>query len=316
MEEKRLPLSAVIGVVEDRLVGRPSFAHVRLAPGEAAIDTLSGTTIQAVDMQKRGHLLFARRREHVLSPSTTVAKFDKNADGWNPTPGSRGWAHYRWMRRFMGTFAPVQAGARILDFGSGAGWCGIEAALSAADTSLALFDPSPELAEGAGANALRSGVKNVAVRTGFGEAPPFPAEGEERFDHLICSGVVSFSPDFPRWFDGLASTIKSGGTLVIGDLNRESKGMRSRRVRKPLLPAREMNALTRDEARAQLEQRGFKLVKSAGYQLTSPWPEMMHVSDTRLGGALSPMLLGINRLRAGGGDAARFDSWALHMTAP
>jgi hypothetical protein len=35
-----------------------------------------------------------------------------------------------------------------------------------------------------------------------------------------------------------------------------------------------------------------------------------------LGGALSPMLLGINRLRAGGGDAARFDSWALHMTAP
>ena len=291
-------------------------AQVRLAPGEATIETLSGKETKPIAMQKRGRLLYAQRREHVLSPQTTVAKFDKNAGGWNPTPGSRGWAHYRWMRRHVGTFAPVRAGARLLDFGCGAGWCGIEAALTSPASSLSLFDPSPELAEGAGVNARAAGLKDVSVRTGFGEAPPFPAAGEARFDHVICSGVVSFSPDMSRWFDGLASTLVSGGTLVIGDLNRESKGMRSRRARKLLLPAREMNALTRDEARAELEQRGFKLVKAAGYQLTSPWPEAMHVSDSKLGGVLSPLILGLNRMRAGDGDSAKFDSWVLQLTAP
>ncbi len=290
-------------------------AHVRLEPGRASIETLSGREQKEVAIQKHGHLLVARRREFVLSPANTVLKFDKNAGGWNPKPGSRGWAHYRWMRRYVGTFAPVRAGARILDFGCGAGWCGIEAALSSPASSLAMFDPSPELAEGAGANAKSAGLAQVSVRTGFGEAPPFPAPDEARFDHVISSGVVSFSPDFRRWFDGLSDTIAPGGTLVIGDLHRESKGMLARRARKPLLAAREMNALTREEAQGELEARGYKLVKSAGYQLTSPWPEAMHVSDTRLGGVLSPLILALNKFSAGDGNPERFDSWVMQFSA-
>ncbi|HTF90043.1 MAG TPA: class I SAM-dependent methyltransferase [Planctomycetota bacterium] len=291
-------------------------AHVRLTPGKAVIETLGGSETKPVAIQKNGHLLVARRREQVLSPAITVSKFDKNSGGWNPTAGSRGWGHYRWGRHFVGRFAPVRAGARVLDFGCGAGWCGIEAALTSPGSSLALFDPSPDLAEGAGANARAAGIQNVSVRTGFGESPPFPAAGEPRFDHVISSGVVSFSPDFPRWFDGLASTLAPGGTLVIGDLNRESKGMRSRRARKLLLVAREMNALTRDEARTQLESRGFKFVKAAGYQLTSPWPEAMHVSDHKLGGLLSPLILALNKLSAGDGNPERFDSWVMQLSAP
>jgi SAM-dependent methyltransferase len=280
------------------------------------IETLHGREEKSVATQKKGHLLVARRREHVLSPSNTVIKFDKHASGWNPTAGSRGWGHYRWLRRYVGTFAEVKPGARVLDFGCGAGWCGIEAALTSPGSSLALFDPSPELAEGAGVNARAAGLEQVDVRTGFGEAPPFPAPGEARFDHVISSGVVSFSPDFPRWFDGLASTLAPGGTLVIGDQNRTSRGMNSRRARKLLLVAREMNALTRDEARAELERRGFRFVKAAGYQLTSPWPEAIHVSDKRLGGALSPVLLALNKLAAGAGNPERFDSWVMQFSAP
>jgi 2-polyprenyl-3-methyl-5-hydroxy-6-metoxy-1,4-benzoquinol methylase len=290
-------------------------AHVRLEPGRASIETLGAREEKQFAIQKRGHLLVARRREHVLSPANTVLKFDKNAAGWNPSAGSRGWAHYRWMRRFVGTFAPVHAGARILDFGCGAGWCGIEAALSSAGASLAMFDPSPELAEGAGANAKAAGLSQVIVRTGFGESSPFPAQGEARFDHVISSGVVSFAPDYRRWFDGLADTLAPGATLVIGDLHRESKGMLKRRARKPLLAAREMNALTRDEARGELEARGLRFVKAAGYQLTSPWPEAMHVSDTKLGGALSPLILALNKFRAGDGDPDRFDSWVMQFSA-
>ncbi len=291
-------------------------AHGRLEPGKATVDTLGARTELALPLQKRGHLLVARRREHVLSAANTVLKFDKNAGGWNPTPGSRGWAHYRWMRRYVGTFAPVKAGARVLDFGCGAGWCGIEAALSAADTSLSMFDPSPELCQGAEANARSAGLKQVSVRPGFGEEPPFPAKDEARFGHVISSGVVSFAPDFKRWFDGLADTIAPGGTLVIGDVHRESKGMRSRRQRKPLIAAREMNGMTREEARAELEARGFRFVKAAGYQLTSPWPEAMHVSDTKLGGALTPLILAWNKISAGGGDPGRFDSWVMQFSAP
>jgi hypothetical protein len=164
-------------------------------------------------------------------------------------------------------------------------------------------------------NARRSGIARFTARTGFGEDPPFPAAGESPFDLVISSGVISFAPDASKWIDGLVRTVAKGGTLVIGDIHRESKGMRKRRARKPLLPAREMNAKTRAEVRAELERRGFAFEAEAGYQLTSPVPELMHWSETKLGGALNPLLLKLNRLRAGRANdhPDRFDSWVLRF---
>ena len=57
----------------------------------------------------------------MLSPSVTVAKFDANAAGWSGDPGKPGYAHHRWMRRYVGLFARPKDGARILDFGCGTG---------------------------------------------------------------------------------------------------------------------------------------------------------------------------------------------------
>lgn len=290
--------------------------HARLEGGAGSFETLHGHERATIALAKKGHLLVARRREFVLSPASTVAKFDKNAGGWNQGPGSRGYAHYRWMRRYVGGFATPAPAARILDFGCGAGWCGIEAAKLSPGSSLSMFDPSNELCQAAQTNAREAGLREVQVRCGFGEAPPFPAAGEAKFDHVISSGVLSFSPDWDRFYDGLRSTLAPGAKLVIGDVNRESKGMRARRARKILLAAREMNASTRDEARAALERRGLRFVRGAGYQLTSPWPEAMHVSDTKMGGVLSPLLLAWNRARAGEGDPSRFDSWVLEFSAP
>jgi SAM-dependent methyltransferase len=291
-------------------------ALYRVHAGRIERETLSGRSILTGTCEREGVLLVARRRAHVLSPATTVEKFDANAASWNGQPGRPGYAHHRWMRRYVGFFARPAPGDRILDFGSGAGWVGIEAARSAPNTSLRSFDPSPEMVRLTGENARANGVLDFEGRTGFGENPPYPAPGEPPFDVVYCSGVVSFSPDHERWLEGLVRAVKPGGLLVIGDIQRESHGMRRRRAERTLLPAREMNARTGQELRAALEKRGFVLEADAGYQLTWPVPQLAHWSDTRLGGALSPGLLLANRVLAGRLDPERYDSWLLRMRAP
>jgi SAM-dependent methyltransferase len=273
-----------------------------------------------------GTVLVARRRRAVFAPEATVAKFDRNARGWNGEPGRPGYGHFRWMRRFVADFARTSRPRRILDFGCGAGWVGIEAALhcerDGGDPELCAFDPSPEMVRIAEENAHAQRLARFSGRTGFGEAPPFPAEGEARFDLVLSSGVISFASDADAWLDGLASTVSPGGTLVIGDIHRDSLGMRRRREHKPLLPLREMNALVREDVRARLERRGHVFESWCGYQLTDPMPQLLHFSQTRLRGALDGLLLARNvrasrRDEAGGSkEPDRFDSWVMRLRAP
>jgi SAM-dependent methyltransferase len=273
-----------------------------------------------------GTVLVARRRAAVFAPEATVAKFDRNARGWNGEPGKPGYRHFRWMRRFVADFAGAAPAQRILDFGCGAGWVGIESALagkhSGGDPQLCAFDPSPEMVKLAEENARAENVARFTGRTGFGEAPPFPAAGEERFDRVLSSGVISFAADADVWLDGLASTVAPGGTLVIGDIHRDSLGMRRRRERKPLLPVREMNAMVREDVRARLERRGFAFEAWCGYQLSDPMPQLLHFSQTRLSGMLDGVLLARNvrvsrsDMESGAKEPDRFDSWVMRMRAP
>jgi SAM-dependent methyltransferase len=289
----------------------------RIAAGSCERETLQGRTAVAGAFPKNGVMLAAQRREHVLSPAATVQKFDANSGGWNGEPGKPGYAHFRWMRKYVASFAQARGARRVLDFGCGAGWVGIEAARAAGGAQLCAFDPSPQMVRLAEDNARASGVKDFVGRTGFGEAPPFPAPGEERFDCVLSSGVVSFSPDRKRWFDGLVSTVAPGGVLVVGDLNPASKGMQRRRAARPLLPARELNGMLASEAAAELTARGFTLEASAGYQRSWPAPQLAHYSDTKLGGALSPLVLAWNRMAAGPtSKPQKFDSWVLRARAP
>ncbi|HIG10372.1 MAG TPA: class I SAM-dependent methyltransferase [Planctomycetes bacterium] len=264
-----------------------------------------------------GSLFVARHRVHAMGPDVTREKFDANASGWNGDPGGPGYPHFRWMRRFVACFAPIAPGARLLDFGCGAGWCGIEAAKRYSAASLRFFDPSPEMVRIATSNAAAAGIEDALGRTGFGEAPPLPAADEEPFDAVISSGVVSFAPDPEAWLAGLAPCVARGGQLVIGDIMRESQGFGRRRREKPLLPARELNAASPADLRQGLEGLGFEHQKTAGYQLTRPFPEAMHLSETHLKGLLTYPLLWCNQIGAATGAVlgvpplTRFDSWVM-----
>jgi SAM-dependent methyltransferase len=263
-----------------------------------------------------------RLTSHVLSPEATREKFDANAGGWNGEPGGPGYPHFRWMRRLVARFAPTDRARRILDFGCGAGWVGIDAAGRRKQVTVAAFDPSPEMVRIAESNARAEGLTEFTGRVGFGERPPFPAEGEQPFDHVISSGVVSFSPDFEAWMRGLVSTCAPGGTLIVGDVNPSSRGIRARRAKRPLMVVRELNGRRADEVRAWLETRGFRHRKTAAYQFTWPMPQLMYLNETRLGGLLSYPLVWLNAALTSLDGALsnrlidQFDSWVMWFDVP
>lgn len=296
-------------------------AVYELAQSGIRVRSLQGERRLAGASGHRATLLAARPRSSVFHAGAVAAKFDQNAGGWNATPGTSGYEHFRWMRRFVGTFADPagvdrQGAHRILDFGCGAGWVGIEAALRAPNATLCAFDPSPAMVRNATENARSSGIARFDARVGFGEEPPYPAAGEERFDLVLSSGVISFSGDRERFVRGLLAALAPGGTLVIGDINPHSRGMARRRREKVLLPLRELNAPPRELVQRELEAQGLRLEAWSGYQLTSPIPELMHFSARRLGGALDRALLWWNERRVGERSPERFDSWVMRFARP
>jgi SAM-dependent methyltransferase len=301
-----------------------AVAVYRVGPDGSSRTSLSGRAELAPVTGQALTVLAMRRTAHLLAPEATREKFDQNAAGWNGEPGGPGYPHFRWMRRFVGRFAPVPAAARILDFGCGAGWCGIEAALAAPapPTALHFFDPSPEMVRIAAQNARAAGITAAEGRVGFGEAPPFPAKDEAPYQLVISSGVVSFARDFDAWMGGLLEAVAPGGTLVIGDLDPRSRGMLARRRTRPLVPLRELNGKVPAEVRTWLERAGLRYLDGAGYQLSWPLPQMRHLNETRLGGWLSRPLVGIEAAAAGldrrlGARAVgRFDSWVMRFERP
>jgi len=259
-------------------------------------------------------LLYVRSRDLALGRDSTRAKFDLNAKGWNGQPGTRTYAHFRWMRRLLADVAKPTRGLRSLDAGCGAGWVGIEAALKGAMASA--FDPSPAMVEQAKRNAAECGV-DLDARVGFVEDVPF----ERPFELVLNSGVISFALDADEYLGTLDKLVMPGGLLVIGDLNPMSAGF-ARRRRRPILPARELNGLRRSEVEQQLLQRGYVIEGRWYYQLTFPLPELMALSEQRFSGFGAGLALAFNKLATAGdhllGSRCEgcFDSWILRARKP
>jgi 2-polyprenyl-3-methyl-5-hydroxy-6-metoxy-1,4-benzoquinol methylase len=253
-----------------------------LSGARSSLDEAAGDEIDA------SFVMAAIHTGHALHPDAVKKKFDLNAPGWNSDPRSPTYGHFRWMRRIVADCARPGRDERILDAGCGAGWVGIEAALS--DAVVSAFDPSPEMIRIAKDNAEQEGVQ-VDFEVGFTEKPPF----EKTFEKVISAGVISFSSDQKKFLDGLDSALEPGGILVIADVNPRSMGMRYRRRRHPLLPLRELNALPRPEVETRLKARGYSIEKKWSYQLTLPVPHLMHLAETRFKGFGTGFLLWLNK---------------------
>jgi SAM-dependent methyltransferase len=207
------------------------------------------------------------------------------------------------------------SGKRVLDAGCGTGWVGIEAALLGA--SLSVCDGSPAMLEIARSNAGLAGVP-LEARVGFVEQVPF----ERPFDVVLNSGVISFAPDPETYLSALDRLVAPGGLLVIGDMNPLSRGFRSRRRTRPLLPTRELNGLARAHVAERLVARGYRLEARRYYQLTYPVPQLMALSERSAGGLGCGALLLLNRASSaldaalGSPCAGSFDSWILRARKP
>jgi 2-polyprenyl-3-methyl-5-hydroxy-6-metoxy-1,4-benzoquinol methylase len=258
-----------------------------------------------------GSAAAAVSRSAALAPESIVVKFDKNAAGWSGDPKSPLYAHHRWMRRIVAELGEPKRGERVLDAGCGAGWVGIEAAKLGA--AVHAFDPSPEMVKHVFENAKAENVV-IDAQPGFVEKAPWT----EPFPLVLNSGVLSFVPDADVYLTALDALVARGGRLVIGDLNPLSRGMQRRRAEVPVLPIRELNALTRDDVQARLEKRGYRITARRYYQLTSPVPEWMHFCAKKLGGLGCGWFLNRNARAAAhdSDDAAGFDSWLVRAEKP
>ncbi len=269
-----------------------------------------GRQAAGLSLTEAATVLYVRPRVEAMGQTSTRQKFDLNAVGWNGTPGSPTYRHYRWMRRLLAEIAQPCAGLTALDAGSGTGWVGLEAARMGAKVSA--FDPSPAMVELAKENAKEIKVP-LDARVGFVEDVPF----DQRFELVLNSGVISFAPDADVYLDRLDAVVAPGGLLVIGDLNPKSRGFARRRARDPMLPARELNGLRRREVEERLVARGYTIEKRWYYQLTFPVPELMALAEKRDSHFACGAMLALNRAASavdqlfGSVAETWFDSWIL-----
>ena len=110
----------------------------------------------------------------------------------------------------------LQAGERVVDVGSGAGFdCFVAARLVGADGAVVGVDMTAEMLAKSRANAKRLGLANVEFREGLAEKMPVE---DGWADAVISNGVINLCPDKRAVFSEIYRVLRPGGWLQFADI--------------------------------------------------------------------------------------------------
>ena len=125
------------------------------------------------------------------------------------------------LASFAGTGNPfslgeLQAGERVVDIGSGAGFDSLIAARMVGPSGRVVgVDMTPAMLAKARQAQVETNLSNLDFREGFGEALPVP---EGWADVVISNGVLNLMPDKTTALQEMARVLKPDGRLQLADI--------------------------------------------------------------------------------------------------
>jgi ubiquinone/menaquinone biosynthesis C-methylase UbiE len=112
--------------------------------------------------------------------------------------------------------APIRAGERVLDLGSGAGSDAFCAALAAGEQGeVTGLDMTDAMLEKSRASLPNFRLASVRFERGFVESPPFE---DGSFDVVVSNGVINLTVDKPSVFAAIHRLLSPGGRLMFSDI--------------------------------------------------------------------------------------------------
>jgi SAM-dependent methyltransferase len=111
---------------------------------------------------------------------------------------------------------PLEAGERIVDVGSGAGFDSFIAAGQVGPSGQVIgVDMTPEMLAKSGGTSLALGLGHVEFREGLAERIPVE---DEWADVVISNGVINLCADKRAVFDEIRRVLRPGGWLQFADI--------------------------------------------------------------------------------------------------
>ncbi len=112
--------------------------------------------------------------------------------------------------------APIEAGERVVDLGSGAGFDSFIAASMVGESGEVIgIDMTEEMLDKSRSTAVTMGLTNVEFRQGLAETIPVT---DGWADVVISNGVFNLCADKRTVFDEVARVLRPGGRLQLADI--------------------------------------------------------------------------------------------------
>ncbi len=190
---------------------------------------------------------------------------ERHYDFWAP------WYDRFWRRYSRRTTAAlldwvrVEPGFTVLDVGCGTGVLAEQLLARQSDIRIVGVDVSERMLERARARLAGSRAELVQAR-----AADLPF-ADSTFDVVVSASAFHFFPDASASCNEMRRVLKDDGRLLMTDWSREPALMRIRDAVLRRLDSAHVRVYSSGEARAMLENAGFRVVREGGYRAGLYW---------------------------------------------